>query len=130
TLPHRLSRRTIDQISCKLQSFKPYIPAEFNRKTRSLKELDHWKATEFRTFLLYVSPLALADILDKKKYKHFMLLHAAVYILSSDLTAFPDWNPFAASLLDTFVSSIKTLYFEELLTYNMHSLIYFANYIK
>lgn len=40
-----------------LVSLNKYISREFARKTRSLKELDRYKATELRLILLYIGPL-------------------------------------------------------------------------
>lgn len=50
-----------------------FWPWEIARKPRSLKDLIHWKATEFRSFLLYVSPW-LNDILSKNMFFNLMLL--------------------------------------------------------
>lgn len=49
----RISARTIEVLSEKLISMSRFIPCEFARKPRSLKEVDRWKATEYRQFLLY-----------------------------------------------------------------------------
>lgn len=49
----RLGARIIDQISVGLSALKNSIPSEFSRKPRSLREIERWKATEFRQFLLY-----------------------------------------------------------------------------
>lgn len=48
----RLGFRSLQQISDRLVDLKCYIPSEFARKPRSLFEVLHWKATEFRQFLL------------------------------------------------------------------------------
>lgn len=37
------------------------VPLKFNRRPRSLKEYKQWKATEFRTFFLYLGPIVLKD---------------------------------------------------------------------
>lgn len=47
------SSREINEVSQFLESCK--LPREIKQKVRSLKELPHWKGTEFRTFLLYIS---------------------------------------------------------------------------
>lgn len=58
------------------------MPAEFNRKRRSLDELDRFKATELRSFLLYTRPVVLKDTTDINIYNNFMLLFSGVNLLS------------------------------------------------
>lgn len=50
---------------------------------RTLRELDRWKATEFRMFLLYTGPVILSSYLDTNIYNNFMLLFSAIAILFS-----------------------------------------------
>jgi len=49
----------IDEISEELINLKPFMPSEFTRLPRSLEEVELWKGTEFRTFLLYTGPIVL-----------------------------------------------------------------------
>lgn len=60
---------------------KSYIPREFSRKCRSLTELERWKATEFRLFLLYIGIVALKGPVSCDQYRHFLLLFIAIYIV-------------------------------------------------
>ena len=99
TGPHRLSRVQIALVSETLLSYREHFPREFSRKPRSLKELDHWKATEFRSFLLYTGPSSLKGVLPKKKFRHFMLLHTAIYILELDPGVTVEWIDYAESLI-------------------------------
>lgn len=124
SLVFKLSRRIVDEISTRLLSFRKYMPKEFGRKPRSLYELQHWKATEFRTFLLYTGPLALKGVLDSEKYNHFMLLSVAIRIL---LTNNSGWHDYADSLLRIFVSQTKEIYSEDFLIYNVHNLIHITD---
>ena len=48
------------------------MPSEFSRQPRWLDELDRWKATEYRQFLLYAGPLVLRDLLHKEVYQYFL----------------------------------------------------------
>ncbi len=45
------------EISDKLKALNGELPSEFARQPRSLLELDRWKATELRQFLLYTGPV-------------------------------------------------------------------------
>lgn len=83
-LTARLSNIVVRKISSRLESFKVCIPLEFNRKCRSLEELSRWKATELRTYLLYVGPIVLRTNIDLAIYEHFLLLHCAINILTSE----------------------------------------------
>ena len=58
------------------------IPSEFQRTTRSLGEIGHWKATEYRLFLLYCGIVVLKDILPENLYQHFSLFAIASRLLS------------------------------------------------
>lgn len=59
---------------------------DFARTPRTLKELENWKASEYRQFLLYTGPIILKNCLKKSKYVHFLALHCSVRILcTSDL---------------------------------------------
>lgn len=127
---YRLSRNQINEISERIVSFRRSVPKEFSRKPRGLDELSHWKATEYRTFLLYIGPMCLLNILYKPKYKHFLLFHTAIYILVSKLADSSEWVDYAQSLLEKFVSQVQTLYYKELLVYNMHSLLHLGDDVK
>lgn len=70
-LKTRLPSRMLSLISESLLMLKPCIPHEFARKTRSLLEVDRWKASEFRMFLLYTGPVVLQGILSDVLYKNF-----------------------------------------------------------
>ncbi|XP_046554432.1 uncharacterized protein LOC124263771 [Haliotis rubra] len=70
----RIGATAINKLSDKLTLYSKYIPREFCRKGRSLREIDRWKATEYRLFLLYTGPVALNDILCNAVYLNFLLL--------------------------------------------------------
>ena len=79
----KLGFRAIEQISSDLVNLSDYISRDFARKPRSLKDVDRWKATEFRTFLLYTGPVVLKHNLSARLYNHFMSLSVAMHILLS-----------------------------------------------
>lgn len=58
------------------------MPSDIHRKIRSFEYLSHFKATEFRTLLLYVGMVALKNILSRSEYIHFLYLCMAIRILS------------------------------------------------
>lgn len=80
----KLSHSQKRQLSQSLLELQSQIPIDFQRTTRSIVDISKWKATEYRLFLLYVGPVVLQQILDKRYYNHFLLLHTACRILSSD----------------------------------------------
>ncbi|EEC02756.1 hypothetical protein IscW_ISCW024181, partial [Ixodes scapularis] len=98
---------------------------KFNRKPRSLKARDHWKAVEFRSFFLYFGPVLLRTNLDKRFYSHFLKLSCAMTILAN-----PKFSPthcdVAESLLTEFVREAGSLYGDGVYDYNVHSLIHLA----
>lgn len=68
----KLSYNEMSNLSKLLVAQKNNVPCEINRKPRSLSECKRWKATEFRTFLLYTGPVILKDILNHDKYIFYL----------------------------------------------------------
>ncbi|CAL8141491.1 unnamed protein product [Orchesella dallaii] len=126
-LPHKLRHSDVDTISKRLLSFRKHFPNDFQRKPRSLFEVDHFKGTEFRTFLLYTGFPALISVLSTEKFKHFMYLHSAIFILLSKYCTNEWWNQLANKLLCKFIRVSIELYGREFVTYNVHSLSHLSS---
>jgi hypothetical protein len=58
----RFGSRQIMEISDQLVALRNFISSKFARRPRSLMELDRWKATELRQFLLYTGPVVLKNV--------------------------------------------------------------------
>lgn len=121
--PYSLSLSKIEVLNLRLMEIRSDVPREFCRKPRSISEIDRWKATELKMFLLYIGPIALENILDSERYDHFLSLSAAIRILLSDNT---DNINEAERLLSDFVEKMPNLYNESFLTYNIHCLTHLA----
>lgn len=116
-----LQTRLHSRIVCEI-SFKRFIPQEFNRKPRALCELQRWKATEYRLFLLYVGPIVLFKKLGLAIYENFMLLHAGITILVSKKHLQKLGLKLADKILMTFVNHRSSIYETSFLAYNVHYL--------
>ena len=121
----RISAGQVIEISNRLIGLKPFVPSDFARRPRGLDEIDRWKATEFRQFLLYSGMLALDGILREDLYNHFLCLSVAISILVCPSLARLH-KTYAHDLLTYFVQQGSVLYGEEFLVYNVHSLIHLA----
>ena len=121
----RISAVQVNEISNRLIGLKPFIPNVFARRPRGLDEIDRWKATEFRQFLLYSGILALDGILRGDLYNNFLCLSVAISILVCPSLARVH-KTYAHDLLTYFVQQGSVLYGEEFLVYNVHSLIHLA----
>jgi len=122
----RWSSRVTSSVSSFLLSLCPHIPREFCRRPRSLAEIDRWKATEFRLFLLYCGPVVLKPFLADSLYRHFMILFAACTILSHKQLS-SQFHQYAGSLLTSFVHGFSELYGKSHLVYNVHCLLHLAD---
>lgn len=99
----RLEPISIKRISELSLEMRKYIPKEFARKSRSLDDLDRWKATEFRLFLLYTGMVVLKDIIPRHLYEHFMCFSLAIRILCGKSHHSPLNIDYARELLLYFV---------------------------
>jgi len=125
----RLCATDIERLSKDLVSLHKFIPVEFVRKPRGINELDRWKATEFRIFLLYIGPIVLKKYLNVDYFKHFCALHCAIRILCHPKDCLHN-NMYANELLIYFVKTFKILYGEDNIVYNVHNLIHICKDVK
>jgi len=119
-LATKLSQNKKCQLSQRLLELQSQIPIDFQRTTRSIADISKWKATEYRLYLLYVGPVVSQQVLEKRYYNHFLLLHTACRILSSDNFCLK-YNFQAKVYLNNFVMLTKQYYNTQSLIINIHS---------
>ncbi|CAN7945944.1 unnamed protein product, partial [Ixodes hexagonus] len=120
----RLASKVIHEISQSLLRLAAEVCCEFSRKPLSLSEIDRWKATELRQFLLYTGPVVL-KALERKKQEHFLVLHVAISLLATPELCHQQ-NDYAQELLLFFVRCFPALYGKETVSYNVHGLVHLA----
>ena len=119
----RLSQNQVSLVSSRLVNLRKFVPKDFARKPRALEEIDRWKATEFRQFLLYTAHYALRGILSDELFEHFMTLSVAICILvSPELVQV--YSSYAHQLLLYFAKKGTEIYGEEFPIYNINCLVY------
>lgn len=127
----RISGTKITEISAKLEDFMKILPDGFAKRSRPLKCLKQWKATEFRHFLLYYGPVLLKNILPSYAYKHFLMLHAAITILNNPSLISLEHNlTVADKMLHKFVEKFSEIYGPENVIYNVHNLIHLTDEVR
>ncbi|KAL6417040.1 hypothetical protein ACFW04_014748 [Cataglyphis niger] len=96
----------VSKVSNHLISMRAYIPIEFTGKPRGLYDVDKWKTTEFRQFLLYIEIVIMKLILSPMLYNHFICLSVAIRILIDSYLCMK-FNSYANSLLLSFFDSFR-----------------------
>lgn len=123
----RLSGQLVNEINRRVSKIKNHLPSEFSRRPRSIMEIDHFKATEFRTFLLYTGVVLIRRIVAPHMYCHFLILSTAIHVLISNLSSNEEWNSLAENLLSRFVTDFGLIYGKHSVVYNVHSLLHLAD---
>ncbi len=127
----KLSFQQRSRISDHLKSLNGKLPREFARQLRGLQELDRWKATELRQFLLYSGPVVLREVLAPTFYKHFLALTVIMSILlNSDDVLRNEYLGYARDLTVYFVEKSEEFYGKTFAVYNVHSLTHLPDDVK
>lgn len=126
---YSLTTHKIKQLNEKLLSLNTCITKEFARKPRNISEVDKWKATELRQFLLYTGQFVLKGILSDSRYDHFLLLSLALRLLV-DKDSCLQYNQKAKDYLNKFVQDVPLLYNLSFLTCNFHSLLHLSHTVR
>lgn len=116
----KLSAYQIGEISNNILKIRNTICTDFNRKPRPLNMFTDWKATEFRTYLLYIGPVVLKEYLPEANYLHFLILTCATTICLSE--KYKHLLGVARRLFDFFVTKFAELYGCSSISYNIHTL--------
>lgn len=129
TLKNRLSSAKSKMLSNNLIKLKNCIPIDFQRKPRGVDEVPRWKATEFRTFFLYLGPVVLMNIVSKICYLIFLCLHVSIFILlKSNISN--NYLNFSEQLLNYFIVNFISIYGREWVSHNVHSLQHISDDYK
>lgn len=125
----KCTKQNIDNISVHLESLHRYIPKEFARYPRSLTDIFHWKATEFRQFLLYSVILVLKANVHKEVYFEFLLLHCACRLLSMPKNLLENIET-AQKMIEQFVKAFPSIFGANSISHNVHNLLHLSECVK
>lgn len=107
----RITGDSLTRLENRIKVIQKIWPDDFNRKPRFLNDLERWKATELRQFLLYIGPVVLKDILPHSYYNNFMILNFAITILlNENLCKNDTYINVSKTLINTFVKHGVSLY--------------------
>lgn len=121
------SPRSLKKLNDMLSKIKP--PLQIHRLTRPITDRRLWKATEFKSFLLYYAIPCLQGILNRKYLKHFALLVEAVGLLLKCGITENDLER-SENLLNRFVQDFEKLYGSDKMTFNVHLLLHLSKAVK
>ena len=112
----------VGQIDKRLKNIKP--PNNITRLPRSIKDhLKYWKASEFRSWLLYYSLPLLKEIQTEDYFQHYLLLVNAIFILLQDSIMPVDIDR-SEKMLKHFNYLFAALYEDRYMTCNLHQLLH------
>ena len=105
---------------------KGALTSEFQRKIRSFSQLQYFKATEFRSIMLYTGPYLFKNILSNDYYDHFLLLHLYIFVSNNHQNLLPQ----AKACVDKFLYKLPFLFDESACTYNCHIFSHLAEFVE
>jgi hypothetical protein len=124
---YRLSKNSIQVMDGYLQ--KLCVNRTIHRSPRKISDFCHWKASEYKNFLLYYSLPLLFNILPALYHDHLILFVSSIFLLSQDKISDEDLL-IAERNLNEFVIQYQELYGEEHMTYNVHQLLHITQSVK
>lgn len=119
--------RHVKEFDYRLMNIKP--PSEITRTPRSINDRKQYKASEWRTFLLYYSSVCLKGLLHQSYYQHWTLLISAIYGLLKDNCTTEEIN-YSENCLKRFVFVIPDLYGENFMKFNVHLLLHLSSHVR
>ena len=118
--------RQVDIVDARLKAICP--PSEVTRAPRSIKDRKHWKASEWRAFMLY-GLVVLNGLLPNVYMRHFFLLVQGVYFLLGDKIDVCMLSS-AKKCLTKFTRKMNSLYGLSSCTFNVHQMVHLADGVR
>ena len=115
------------EVDRRLKSITP--PYLINRLPRKLDTLNHWKASELRSWLIFYCLPCLQGLLPAEHLKHLSLLVEATYILLEEGISKVDLKR-ANLLLSIFVKTTAGLYDQNIIGLNFHNLLHLTECVR
>lgn len=114
----------INIINMALEKIK--VPTKLGRLTRSLDEMENWKALEWEYFVTHYSIPVFELVLSKDQLKYWSLLVESVHILNGDNITFYEIAK-ARSLIVEFCFTTQHWFSLPAMTFNVHQLLHVAS---
>ena len=122
---YHLRGSDIDKASARLVMCGQWCPSEIGRRPRGLHMRDKYKATEWRSMMLYTGFCILKGLQNDKSYAHFLLFACAMKILLSEELC-RNYCDLANRMLRKYVQQYCQIYGRDGIVYNVHQLLHFA----
>ncbi len=101
-------------------------PSELARAPRSLKQRRFWKASEWRSFLLFYSFVTFAHVMPNNYFHHFLLLVFGIHLLLQECPT-EEALEHARLCFIKFVVQFPKLYGEQSVSFNVHLLLHLCS---
>lgn len=122
------SASQIASLSSMLEDCNSRKPREIHRSIRNIKSVKFWKGTEYRTFLLYLGPVVLKDLLCIEAYHNFLTLFSAVTIVSCK--SYLKYIQIADCLFKDYIGQFISIYGIDAISSNVHNVAHVINDVK
>ena len=114
-------------INERLQNFLP--PKCVTRSPRDIDQYNLWKASEWRSWIIWYALPCLQDLIPKKYITHLALLVSAINILLQESVTISELDK-VQNLLTKFAVYMQKYFGKRSMTYNMHLLDHIVKSVK
>lgn len=115
------------EISRRLELIR--VPHEIHRLPRSLADKGKWKASEWRSWCIFYSPVCLNGVLNDRAYVSFLLFSRSIYTLLKLEITTDELRQCELDLLK-FTGECEILYGNRAPTFNVHSLLHLVDSVR
>lgn len=102
---------------------------EMPRLPRSVDLMKYWKSSEWRNWLLYLSPVVLHGVLNVVYYQNWMKFVRIMHILLGDSVASDQLRSLQKDMF-SFLQEYEGLYGEGRITFNAHALLHLVDCVR